>query len=87
MNTTLQAQKTKTFLKQLSYVLLGALAVGSEALAQSKPTLTLYSSVGYAKDVAEAFTKSTGIPVKLVNLSTGPLLARVQAEKQNPQWT
>lgn len=42
--------------------------------------------MGYAKDVAGAFTKSTGIPVKLVNLSTGPLLARVQAEKQNPQW-
>ncbi len=56
------------------------------ANAQARPTLTLYSSVGYAKNVTEAFTKATGIPVKLVELSTGPLLARVQAEKQNPQW-
>ena len=49
-------------------------------------TLTVYGAMGYDQHVAQAFTKATGIPVNLVHLSTGPLLARVQAESRNPQW-
>jgi iron(III) transport system substrate-binding protein len=54
--------------------------------AGSKPTLLVYSAQGYSPNGVEAFTKETGIPAKLVEDSTGPLLARIQAEKANPQW-
>ena len=49
--------------------------------------LTLYSSQGYDSAVAKAFTKATGIPVNLDDDSTGPLLAKVAAERNNPQWS
>ena len=49
--------------------------------------LVLYSAQGYDQVVATAFTKATGIPVKLTDDSTGPLLAKVQAEKNNPKWS
>lgn len=48
--------------------------------------LVLYSAQGYDQAMADAFTKATGIPVKLTDDSTGPLLAKVAAEKNNPQW-
>lgn len=65
---------------------LAALACGGLASAQTAPSFVLYSAIGYAPQVVEAFTKATGIRVKVVDLSTGPLVAKVQAEKQNPQW-
>jgi iron(III) transport system substrate-binding protein len=43
--------------------------------------------MGYDQAVADAFQKSTGIPTKVVDDSTGPLLAKVAAEKSNPQWS
>lgn len=36
--------------------------------------------------MTKAFTKATGIPVSLDDDSTGPLLAKVAAERNNPQW-
>lgn len=51
-----------------------------------KPTLLVYSAQGYSPNGVAAFTKETGIPAKLVEDSTGPLLARIQAEKAAPQW-
>ena len=48
--------------------------------------LTLYSAQGYDSDTAKAFQKQTGIAVKLVDDSTGNLLAKVAAERNNPQW-
>ena len=48
--------------------------------------LVVYSAQGYDSDMVKAFQKATGIPTKLVDDSTGPLLARIQAEKANPQW-
>jgi iron(III) transport system substrate-binding protein len=33
-----------------------------------------------------AFTKATGIPVKLDDNSTGPLLTQIEASKNNPNW-
>ena len=57
--------------------------------AQSKQggePIVLYSAIGYAQKVIDAFTQKTGIQVKMIDLSTGPLVAKVQAEKQNPQW-
>jgi len=51
-----------------------------------RPTLVVYSAQGYDKDTVKAFQAATGIPTKLVDDSTGPLLARIAAERANPQW-
>lgn len=49
--------------------------------------LVLYAAEGYDAVMAKAFTKKTGIPVKVDDDSTGPLLTKVAAEKNNPQWS
>jgi len=36
--------------------------------------------------MAAAFQKATGIPVKLDDNSTGPLLTQIEASKNNPNW-
>ena len=51
------------------------------------PTLVVYSAQGYDAPVTEAFSKATGIQVKLVDDSTGPLLTKIAAEANNPQWS
>jgi iron(III) transport system substrate-binding protein len=61
-------------------------ATSTPSSSSSKPTLLIYSAQGYDKNTVAAFQKATGIPAKLVDDSTGPLLARIQAEKANPQW-
>lgn len=48
--------------------------------------LVVYSAQGYDSPVTKAFTAATGIPVKLDDDSTGPLLTKVSAERNNPQW-
>ncbi len=48
--------------------------------------LVLYSAMGYDAAITKAFTAESGIPVKLVDDSTGPLLTKIGAEKNNPQW-
>jgi iron(III) transport system substrate-binding protein len=59
----------------------------SSATTCDKSTgLTLYSAQGYDSDAAKAFQQQTGIPVKLVDDSTGNLLAKISAERNNPQW-
>jgi iron(III) transport system substrate-binding protein len=60
-------------------------AVSAVASAASVP-LVVYSAQGYDSVVTKAFTTATGIPVKLDDDSTGPLLTKVAAEKNNPQW-
>ncbi|MFC4242706.1 ABC transporter substrate-binding protein [Gryllotalpicola reticulitermitis] len=49
--------------------------------------LTLYAAEGYDAVMAKAFTQKTGIPVKVDDDSTGPLLTKITAEKNNPQWS
>lgn len=49
--------------------------------------LVLYSAVDYGPDVAAAFTRATGIHMRVVQLSTGALLARISAEGRRPAWT
>ncbi len=56
------------------------------ARAGSAQPLVVYSAQGYDSPVTKAFSQATGIPVKLVDDSTGPLLTKVAAEKNNPQW-
>jgi len=76
-------------------VIVGIVSVGAIALmafaatnanAAAKVPLVLYSAQGYDSAIATAFQSKTGITVKLVDDSTGPLLTKVAAEKNNPQW-
>jgi iron(III) transport system substrate-binding protein len=78
-------------------ILAGALAVGAVALAgcgsssasssgSGKVTLVVYSAQGYDHAMVTAFQKATGIPVKLDDNSTGPLLTQIEASKNNPNW-
>ena len=54
--------------------------------AHAADALELYAALDYSTSVATAFTAKTGIPVNVTALSTGPLLAKITAEKNNPQW-
>ena len=63
-----------------------ASAASTDASAAVQP-LVLYAAEGYDSVMAKAFTKATGIPVKLDDDSTGPLLTKIAAEKSNPQWS
>ncbi len=71
----------------------GASAAAANAadapLATATPSpvpLVVYSAQGYDSAMTKAFQAATGIPVQLVDDSTGPLLVKVQAEKNNPKW-
>jgi iron(III) transport system substrate-binding protein len=56
------------------------------ASTASKVTLVVYSAQGYDSAMTKAFTAATGIPVKLDDNSTGPLLTQIEASKNNPNW-
>jgi iron(III) transport system substrate-binding protein len=64
----------------------GAAVWASAGVAGGKPTLVVYSAQGYDKAMVDAFQKATGIPTKLDDNSTGPLLTQVEASKSNPHW-
>jgi iron(III) transport system substrate-binding protein len=64
----------------------GSATSSSTAAASSKVTLVVYSAQGYDSAMTKAFTKATGIPVKLDDNSTGPLLTQIEASKNNPNW-
>ena len=65
-------------------LVLGLLAAGS---APAQDSLVVYSSVDEenAKKLLDAFTKATGVKVRFTFLSSGPAVARIEAEKNNPQ--
>ena len=66
----------------------GSTATSSSTAAASsgKVTLVVYSAQGYDSAMTKAFTAATGIPVKLDDNSTGPLLTQIEASKNNPNW-
>ena len=69
----------------------GATSPAASAAPAATPTpspvpLVVYSAQGYDSAMTKAFQAATGIPVQLVDDSTGPLLVKVQAEKSNPRW-
>jgi len=49
--------------------------------------LVLYSALDYGPAIAKAYTAKTGVPVRIIDLSTGALLARITAEGSHPDWT
>jgi iron(III) transport system substrate-binding protein len=64
-----------------------AAAVSASASASTPVVpLVVYSAQGYDKAATQAFSKATGIPVKLDDNSTGPLLTQIEASKNNPNW-
>lgn len=76
--------RLRSLLKTLAAT--SALSIGLATAASAAAPLVVYSAIGYDTAMGKAFQKATGIPTKVVDMSTGPLLARVEAEKQNPQW-
>src|SRR5580693_7985597 len=52
----------------------------------AKVTLVVYSAQGYDQAMTKALQKATGIPDKLDDNSTGPLLTQIEASKNNPNW-
>lgn len=63
-----------------------AAASSSSSSNGSSQQLVLYSAQGYDAAMAKEFQKVTGIKVKLVDDSTGNVVAKIQAEKANPHW-
>ena len=63
-----------------------AAALLPRAAGAAPPPLVIYGAIGYDVAMGRAFQKATGIPTRVVHMSTGPLLARVAAENRNPQW-
>jgi iron(III) transport system substrate-binding protein len=63
-----------------------AAASSSSSAAAAVVPLVVYSAQGYDSAMTKAFTKATGIPVKLDDNSTGPLLTQIEASKNNPNW-
>ena len=70
----------------VSVAIATVLAGSLTPVASAAEALQLYAALDYSTDVATAFTAKTGIPVNVTALSTGPLLAKITAEKNNPQW-
>jgi iron(III) transport system substrate-binding protein len=63
------------------------LLVSTLVLARrSNRGLILYSAMSYSQPVADEFTRATGVPITVVELTTGNLLARVAAEARHPSW-
>lgn len=63
-----------------------AQAASHKSASHQTLNLVFYSAEGYDAAEAAAFQKATGIKVHLSDMSTGPLLAKVAAEAQNPKW-
>jgi iron(III) transport system substrate-binding protein len=97
----LMLRRSVLFFTLLSLVTLLAACGGSTTISNSSTTptsgttaatcdkstgLTVYSAQGYDSDATKAFQQQTGITTKLVDDSTGNLLAKIAAEGSNPQW-
>lgn len=84
----LTKERTRALLVVLTLALAGIVGAVNAAAsgAASRPTLVVYSAQGYDAAMVKAFTKATGIPTKLDDNSTGPLLTQIEASKNNPNW-
>ncbi|HET9147310.1 MAG TPA: extracellular solute-binding protein [Acetobacteraceae bacterium] len=65
-----------------------ALAMGiGIARPQPRQGLVLYSALGCGPAVAAAFTRKTGIPVRVASFRTGALFGHIAAEGRHPRWS
>jgi iron(III) transport system substrate-binding protein len=69
------------------WLLLALLALAGAAPAGAAEEVVVYSSVDEenAKKLLDAFTKATGVQARFTFLSSGPAVARLEAEKGNPR--
>lgn len=72
-------------------IFIAALAIAVVCMTIARPQarhgLVLYSALGYGPAVAAAFTKQTGIPIRVVSFRTADLLDRIVAEGDHPRWS
>ncbi len=61
-------------------------AAGTSGSSSQAQRLVIYAAEGYDQAMASAFQQKTGIQVELTDMSTGPLVAKVEAEKAHPLW-
>ncbi|QIT54655.1 extracellular solute-binding protein [Aquisalimonas sp. 2447] len=71
-------------------LLLAGVAGAATAVSADEPTpsgdvLTVYLH-DHGDAIAERFTEDTGIEAQIVDMSGGEILARIEAERANPQW-
>ncbi|MBN2239148.1 MAG: ABC transporter substrate-binding protein [Dehalococcoidales bacterium] len=59
--------------------------VKEEPVKEEEKVLSMYVAYGNPDLVAAEFEKATGIKVELLTMSSGEVLTRLQAEKENPQ--
>lgn len=84
-------KRAQKVLALLVLIALTATALFAQGVQEEKPkaggTLNVYTIMPekYATKIFEVFTKETGIKVNFVRLSSGEALARIIAEKANPQ--
>jgi iron(III) transport system substrate-binding protein len=78
--------RVRTAIVVTAIAAIGTALWASSGIAASSPTLVVYSAQGYDKAMVAAFEKATGIPTKLDDNSTGPLLTQIEASKNNPNW-
>lgn len=64
------------------------LAIGTPgaSAANAKVPLVVYAAEGYDAAMTAAFQKATGIPTTLYDDHTGIVVAKIEAERSNPQW-
>ncbi len=95
MNATMSANMNATMAATMNGTMAATMAAAVPTMAGTvavMPTcdktkgLTLYAAIGYDTDISKIFTQASGIPVNLVDDSTGPLIAKISAEGSNPQW-
>jgi len=63
----------------------GCGSTAAQAVTKKVP-LIVCAAEGYDANTVAAFQAKTGTTTQLVDDSTGPLLARIQASINNPQW-
>ena len=69
----------------LGGILTGTLPMAAMA-ASHQQELVLYSAQGYDMAMGAAFQKATGIKTVVSDMSTGPVISKVEAERANPHW-
>ena len=72
----------------LSWILVIVLLLPASSVRAQAPSLTVLSTVDEenARKILGGFTRATGIEVRMTFLSTGVALARLEAERLNPQF-
>ncbi|MFC2010062.1 ABC transporter substrate-binding protein [Chloroflexota bacterium] len=81
----LKSKKLRFFSIALVLVILVAILPVTACGGGEENVLSMYVAYGGPDIVAAAFEEATGIKVELLTMSSGEVLTRLQAEKDNPQ--